>query len=227
VPSILTPDDVRVAARAAHGVLEGRFDLDWSVQAGDLDWDVATTVAHMAGALSKYSLCLAAQSTRFVALRLVPMPDVSHRELARAVLQTADALASVAQSAPPDARGYHPSGMADAEGFLGMGCTELLAHGADVAAGLGAPYEPSDELCRRVAARMFPWAPADVPGWRALQWATGRLELEGLERFEDDDWPWLATPLAEWDGQMPRIAGDAMPTGFDHATDGAWQPVFD
>ncbi len=71
-------------------------------------------------------------------------------------------LTEVARAAPPGTRAFHPAGMADVSGWIGMGCAEILVHTGDIARGLGLPYRPPDELCSRVRARLFPWAPADI-----------------------------------------------------------------
>jgi hypothetical protein len=42
----VTADDLLEAAAASHQALEPFVARDWSVQAGDLDWDVRRTVAH-------------------------------------------------------------------------------------------------------------------------------------------------------------------------------------
>lgn len=204
---LLEPTDVIRAADAVTRALADAVEADWSVRAGSLDWDVRTTITHAAGASVKYALCLSAQARRPIALRSNAYPDASPSELLSALDAVARSLAQVAATAPPDARGFHLAGMADAEGFLAMACAEILIHGSDVAAGLGLELVPPDDLCRRVAARLFPWAPQDRPGWDTLAWATGRMELPGLARI-DTSWIWHCAPLEDWDGTIP-----------------AWQPV--
>ncbi|MHB1445493.1 MAG: maleylpyruvate isomerase mycothiol-dependent enzyme family protein [Acidimicrobiales bacterium] len=200
---LLEPTDVIQAADTVTRALAGAVGADWSVRAGSLDWDVRTTVIHAASATAKYSLCLSAQTRRRIALRSIAYPDANPSDLLIALGAVADSLAQVAATAPPDAQGFHLAGMADAEGFVAMACAEILIHGSDVAAGLGLELAPPDDLCRRVAARLFPWAPGDRPGWDTLAWATGRIELPGLDRL-DSSWIWHCAPLVEWDGAMPK-----------------------
>src|SRR5262249_58442678 len=83
------PDDVVQAAALVGEALQPVVDKDWSVRAGSLDWDVDTTVAHMAGAAAKYALCLSSTTTHFIALRLVRYPDASRHDLLHAVASTA------------------------------------------------------------------------------------------------------------------------------------------
>ncbi len=70
--------------------------------------------------------------------------------------------------------------MADPEGFAGMGCQEALLHGNDIAKGFGLRLDPPRVVCRRVLARIFPQAPAELSEsdpWTALLWAGGRIDL--------------------------------------------------
>jgi hypothetical protein len=110
-------------------------------------------------------------------------------------------LAIVARATPADVRAFHPWGIADPDGFAGMGCLEVLLHGKDIADGLGLPYDPPEDICAKVLARMFAHQTDElstVAPWAALQWASGRSELDGLARLEN--WKWRATPLDEdWD----------------------------
>ena len=93
--------------------------------------------------------------------------------------------------------------MADVEGFLAMGCVEILLHGYDTVAGTDAEFDPDHELCQRVLGRLFPWAPLDKPGWLTLLWATGRGELEGQD-FLGESWAWHNDLLSEWEGNLPN-----------------------
>lgn len=98
-------------------------------------------------------------------------------------------------------RGFHFSGMADAEGFLAGGCDEVLIHGWDLAQGLGADLPPPCDLARRVLERLFPWvSPGDGEDpWELLVWSNGRVDLPGRERVLPG-WEWHCAPLDEWDG---------------------------
>ncbi|MFC7650006.1 hypothetical protein ACFQX6_63985 [Streptosporangium lutulentum] len=51
-------------------------------------------------------------------------------------------LAAMVRTTPARVRAYHPTGMADPEGFAAMGCVEALLHGQDIAQGLGLPFDP-------------------------------------------------------------------------------------
>lgn len=182
-----------------------RIDLgaDWSVPAGDLDWDCRRTMDHVADALLLYAAHLATRARE----RLRPLrngdPDARPEEAFEAVTSAAALLVEVVASAPREVRAFHPAGMADRSGFIAMGCDEILVHTADVAAGLGVPFEPPPALAEHVLRRLFPWAPDDVDPWEGLLWANGRLELPGHGRL-GPDWYWYPAPLDEWDGTVTR-----------------------
>ena len=122
----LTADDILEAAAASHQALEPFVARDWSVQAGDLDWDVRRTVAHVCDAAGWYAAHLALQSPRRLRFDLRAHPDASNADLLDVLDAAAATLAAVARAAPPGARAYHNHGMADMTGFLAMGCDEIL-----------------------------------------------------------------------------------------------------
>jgi hypothetical protein len=89
-------------------------------------------------------------------------------------------LASMVRTSRAHVRAYHPTGIADPEGFAALGCNEALLHGNDIAQGFGLSLDPPRDVCRRVLARLFPQAPADLADldpWTALLWTSGRIDL--------------------------------------------------
>ena len=224
IPSV-RPEDVVQAACFVSDLLVNETDKDWTVPAGTLEWDVRHTLVHVANALAKYSLSLSSRTARAIVLSSQAYPDANNIDLLHALSATSESLAFVAESAVVGARGFHPFGMADAEGFIAMGCGEILVHGADVAAGLGLSFSPPDSLCRRVVSRVFPWAPEDTAGWDTLLWATGRKELSGHKL--EPQWSWYCAPLREWDGTIPRWS-PPLPTEYVvDGTSGGWKPRTD
>jgi hypothetical protein len=195
-------DDLVGALDAVRGCLGPVVDRSWAAPAGSLRWDVATTVTHMAAACGRYALSLASLTVRPLALRTERQPGSTPTELVDTLEATVRALSAVVAAAPPGARAYHSMGMADAEGFVAMACTELLVHCGDVATGFGVAFEPPDELCSALTARLFPWAPAGHRGWAQLLWATGRADLPGRPAAAPS-WAWHCAPIVEWDGRIP------------------------
>jgi hypothetical protein len=65
-------------------------------------------------------------------------------------------LVAMVTTASPGARGWHPAGTSDPEGFAAMGVTEILAHGHDAAQGLGVRWEPPRRPVRQGAQPALP-----------------------------------------------------------------------
>lgn len=195
------------AATVCHELLDGaaHSDADWDGPAGMLDWTCRRTLDHLPDTMLLYAAHLATRATRGLPFVRDGDPGASVRHLVRTTQSSAAILAEVAAAAGPDVRAYHPAGMADAGGFVAMGCDELLIHTHDIATGLARPFTPPPDLCAGVVARLFPWVAGelgDVEPWPALLWANGRGPLWGHPQL-DPDWYWHAAPLAEWDGS-PR-----------------------
>jgi hypothetical protein len=194
----VTADDLDAAITAMADALRPATHRDWTVSAGSLDWDCWHTAEHIGDCLLSYAGQLAVRpTTRYV--RFQAHADVGATPAE--VLEFAEAggriLASAVRAAPADLRAYHPSGRADPEGFAGMGCVEMLAHGYDIASGLGIELDPPRDVCARVLARMFPQVvpdPAEDP-WAVLLWTTGRSDLPG--RPPVGPWRWRGAPPGE------------------------------
>ena len=197
------PEDVRAAAAVCREALSGVVDLDWSGLAGGLEWSCRQTLEHIPGTQIFYASQLA-----FAAQDRLPRTGSGRDQLTAAELLltvevNAAILEHVLRAAPASARSFHSAGMADPSGFAAMGCDEILIHTADIAAGFEIDFRPPEDLCSRVLARLFPWAPTDVGHWESLLWANGRIALPGLGP-QDENWRWHCAPLSEWDGRIPR-----------------------
>jgi hypothetical protein len=191
----MTPDDLRLSADVVTAALHpARFD-DWSVPAGDLEWDCRATLEHALDTLLLYAAHLATRADRGLPYLRHGDPAAPIRHLVRNVSSAAAVLAAVVEAAPPAARAYHPVGNSDPVGFCAMGCDELLVHAHDVASGLGVPFRAPDEVAAGVLGRLFPWAPPGGDPWATLLWANGRLALAG-DRVAPD-WRWQSAPAGE------------------------------
>jgi hypothetical protein len=200
--------DVTVAAALAVAALSCAPAEAWSNRAGSLDWDCWETVEHIADDLLAYATQLtpatpaggyvpiAMTSTRPGGAESAIHVDREHG--AAGLLQMMEAcgalLVAMITTASPATRAWHPQGTSDPEGFAAMGVTEILLHGHDAAQGLGVPWQPPADLCRRVLDRLFPGAPADVLPWQALLWSTGRADLPDRPRLSE--WRWYSEPLS-------------------------------
>ena len=220
----IQPADVVTAGECVADALQAGIDLDWSVRAGNLDWTVDQTISHLTAAPVKYSLYLASRSPDFIAVTIASWPDATKTERIDAIRSVAHALANIAAATPPDVRACHSSGMLDAEGFVALGCLELLVHGHDICAGLGLPLEPSSDLAERLVARLVPWlVEDDAPSWRKILWHTGRIDIPG-RAHSDEMWRAVAIPLSEWDGSIPRR--DPRPVVGWVRGAGGWEPRY-
>ena len=164
-----------------------------------MEWTVTEAVSHTTFALLWYAVDLSAGPSELSVLNMPAKPGATPADLVRAVRSYSRVLESVIEAAPPDARGWHPAGIADTSGFAAMGCDEMLVHTYDAARGLGVRFDPTPELAERTLRRLFPWAPSDVVPWDGLIWANGRVALPGLKRLTR--WRWHCAPLSEWDGK--------------------------
>jgi hypothetical protein len=74
-------DDLLEAGAVSRHAIAPSIARDWSVQAGDLTWDVRRTVAHVWDALGWYAAHLAAQSPRRLRFDFRAHSDASNAEL--------------------------------------------------------------------------------------------------------------------------------------------------
>lgn len=194
--------DVRRAAATLRGLLTSNAAGDWPTRAGELTWSVTDVVAHLADVCGFYAIHLALRSPRRLRFDVLLHPTATVTDRVATVDALTMHLAQIIETAPADARAWHRWGMADTAGFAAMACDELLVHGGDIAAGWAHPFDPDRDLCARVLARLFPWAPHTADPWDALGWANGRIALPEHPRLPPD-WAWLGAPLTEWNGQRP------------------------
>lgn len=204
----VTADDVALSVRLAVGAL-ATAPSGWDTPAGDMTWTCWETAEHVADDLFYYAtqiartpqeeqgpdpFTLSARREGGPEVALFADPDAGPAGLLQVVDACGALLAAAVRTAPPEARGYHVFGLADAEGFAAMGVVEVLVHTADIAAGLGVPWTPPADLCERVLARLFPDVEVTGDPWRTLLWATGRGELPGHPLRTE--WRWHSAPIA-------------------------------
>lgn len=200
----LEPDHLSQVAGACREALAETSGQDWSVPAGDLDWSCRRTLDHLSDVMLFYAVHLASRATFRLPAPRDGAPARTVPELLEIGMTTAYVLADVARAAPADARGFHPAGMADASGFIAMACTEWLVHTSDILAGLDHDFSAPSTLVSPVLARIFPWAPADIPDrWAVFRYETGRAPVGDRPR-RDANWYWHCAPLSEWDGTVKR-----------------------
>ncbi|WP_283134184.1 hypothetical protein [Rhizohabitans arisaemae] len=188
-------DDVHRCTTEVINMLREGADRDWSLPAGTLEWSCHRTVEHMADCLFSYAGQVAVRpADHYVPFLVTADEGSSPAQMAEFVMAAGGVLAAVVDHASAGIRAYHPSGMADPEGFAAMGCVELLVHGHDVATGLRLDPDPPRDVCTRVLMRMFPQIDVDGDSWDLLLWATGRRELPG-RGHPGAGWRWHGAPV--------------------------------
>ncbi|MEV6640351.1 hypothetical protein [Amycolatopsis sp. NPDC051371] len=190
--------DLDAAIACLADALRPAVAKDWTTVPGTGDLDGFRTAEHIGDCLLSYAAQLVSRRpSGYVPFLAALEKDASSADALEFALAGSAILAAVVRSAPPEARAYHPTGMADPAGFAAMGCAEVLVHGEDIARGLGLALDPPREICARTVARLFPHVGdvADLDPWTALLWATDRAEVPG--RSLQTGWRWQGAPLDE------------------------------
>ena len=211
------------AASACRRALEPYVEDDWAVQAGHLAWDVRQTITHVCEAVGWFAAHLAFRSPRRLRFDFHAHRDASNAEMLDVLEAAAATLGQLARAAPADARAYHNTGMADAEGFLAMGCDEILVHGWRSAA------SGASSLCRRTSpgACSAGSCPGLPPIWRLGRPCSAQM---GASTFRDSTasgarlgWQWArpstsgtARSCAKLPTRPPATNGTAMPAAGAH-----------
>jgi hypothetical protein len=187
--------DVPAAARASIAALAGYADLDWQqVPAAGLEWSCWKTALHMVDCLYFYAMQVVyGDPGTYLCTELALDNSASTLRLLAALGAHAELLHRIAQSAGPDLRAYHDSGVSDAAGFAAMGVVETLIHTFDVVRGLNPAdsWRPPAALAAPAIARLFPHAPSGDPA-DVLLYCCGRTALGELPR-QTEDWQWDGT----------------------------------
>jgi hypothetical protein len=197
-------DDVREAVEAAVSFLRPHAGRDWSVPVPELDFTVASVVAHAGEGPLWYSVDLTGGPENNPTFGLKIRADAEPGPLINCLNTAARVCAATVDIMPGTARGFHPMGIADPSGFAAMACDEILVHTHDAGTGLGKEFRPDPGLVRRLLERLFPWHDPGTDAWSTLLWANGRVDLPGAPQRRR--WRWHCAPLAEWDGNPPVIA---------------------
>jgi hypothetical protein len=166
-------------------------DRDWSVPAGTLEWSCTATADHAVDCVYAPAFFLA--SRRVDAYpeagsdlrlgdaatpgRLVESLHLATRLLAAVVADAEPDLRAILFQWPEPVTGAPPD-------FVPRAAVELVLHAHDVAQGVSVPFDPPDDLCRRLRehtrtwpmwARMGPGLNAGDDPWADLLVASGRV----------------------------------------------------
>jgi hypothetical protein len=198
-------DDLDRAVDSVVATLGPSISQDWQAPAGSLEWSCRFTAEHAAHCLQAYAMQLASRApAHYVSFFSRALEDSTTAEVLELLEASGRLISAAVRAAKPTDRGFHPFGMADAEGTAGMGCIELLVHAGDIPAGLGRLFEPPPDVCAWILARMFPnryaelesLGSAEIDPWTRVQWATGRIAIPELSAV-GSSWRWHSAPLAD------------------------------
>lgn len=199
----VTSEDLLAAGEAARDSLAHLSEAQWGVKSPSMEWTRFITASHICAALQFYATQLAVGSSSYTATIRIDEAQLKAEALPEHVKSQASLLAAVAAGVLSDTRAWHSSGIPDIEGFLAMGCAEVMLPCWDATNGTEIEFAGDDEIAGRTLQRLFPWAPTDTSPWETLLFATGRGELDGHES-PGERWMWHNSPLNEWDGREPR-----------------------
>lgn len=193
-------DIVTVANGLADSLTPVGDTARYAATVNGTEWTARRTLDHIADALVLYSRYVGTRATgRLEALR-DGRASATIESLLRDVVDAAAVLKALVDQLSCGETVFHPAGHADDSGWSAMACDEILVHGLEIAATVGATFQPDPDLVQRVVARLFPWTPDVGSPLDKLLWANGRLELPGHPRL-DSFWYWWCRPLSEWDGR--------------------------
>ena len=146
----------------------------WRRPAAHVDWTCWRTAEHVAGVLARYAgQVVGRPRDHYVAFGLDTGQVRSAAELREVVRIAGGLLAAAVRVADPDAVAWHPHGMLRPAGFAAVGSAEALIHTYDIAAALGLPWIPAEELTRLILDAVFP-AAGPGPTAELLLHQTGR-----------------------------------------------------
>ncbi len=199
----VTPDDLIICGETARETLKVVSDDLWSRNPPNMTWSRLVIASHICGALLSYATQLASGSPAYTQTIRQDESVITGENLPELIMSQSALLAAVARGVPPGTRAWHSAGSPDAEGYLAMGCAEVLLHCWDAAAATEVKISGDEMISDRILRRLFPWAPTDTPRWQTLLFATNREDLQDRSR-PGEDWMWHNAPLEEWDGKEVR-----------------------
>jgi uncharacterized protein (TIGR03083 family) len=137
--------------------------LDWSVPAGTLEWSCFTTADHTVDCVFSYAFFLAsrAQDGYPPFSELHALPGATPSNIVDGLRASCTLLSSAIRTAAPDVRAilyYRPEPTTGSPpDFAARGAHELILHAHDVCTGLGIPFDPPRDLCRRLRDHTRDW----------------------------------------------------------------------
>lgn len=191
-PSAIGTDRLVALADQLGEVVAAGSTAAWNRTAGDLDWTVRRTVAHLVDALTWNSLQLASGAAGHLRIDALPPDDATPGEMVEAIRAAARLMATVVDGGGRDRRSWHLFGVTDPTGILAVGFAELLVHGEDITRGLGLAWNPDAAVVEAVQQRLLPQVVLGADPWTSLLAAHGRTVGDGT--VVAALWTWDMTP---------------------------------
>ena len=149
-------------------------ELDWSAQAGTVEWSCRQTADHAVDCVWAPAFFLASRRRdRYPNLgaSMTHGPDAEPAQLLESLETATRVLCAVINDASPDVRAVifrRPEVVVAApRDFAPRGAMELILHAHDVCCGLGIAFEPDGQLCHRLREHTRPW-PMWTVAWDGL-----------------------------------------------------------
>jgi hypothetical protein len=168
-----TPEDLDVVTGCVVDAWCSGLDRDWSVPAGTVEWSCTVTATHAVDAVLAVALFLASRRRdgypEWICAPAMP-EDGGPEHLVEAMGAVGRVLTGVVATAPPGTEAViwrRPRvEVRPAADFAARGALEMVLHGHDVAAGLGATLAPPAAVCARLRDHTRGWPHWSSPGWR-------------------------------------------------------------
>ena len=159
---MFTTDDFQALSDQVLDAWGSAVDRDWSVPAGTLEWSCLYTAEHTVDCVFSYALFLASRKQDgYPAFgELKALPGATAADMVDGLRASTNLLAATIGAAGPEVRAIirqRPVTTAPPGDFAARGGLELILHAHDVCAGLGVPFAPPGDLCRRLFDHTRDW----------------------------------------------------------------------
>jgi hypothetical protein len=175
---LFSTDDLYELSASVAAAWRGGTDRDWSVPAGTVEWSCTKTADHAVDTVFAPAFFLASRKQDAypdMGSDFTVGKDATPEQLLQRLAVATRVLAALVADASPDVRAVNfrrpQITIAPPVDIVPRGATELILHAHDVCAGLGVPFEPPADLCRRLREHTRPW-----PMWSVVWQGLGKTD---------------------------------------------------
>jgi hypothetical protein len=148
-------DDFRQLSALVLDAWQSGIDRDWSVPAGTLEWSCLKTADHTVDCVFSYALFLASRRQDGYPPfgELHALEGATPADIVNGLDAVTTMLWAVIVTADSDTRaviGQRPVETGGPNDFAARGALEMVLHAHDVCSGLGIPFDPPQDICRRL-----------------------------------------------------------------------------